>query len=140
MSFLAPLVFVPAILIFAKESGGISLLLKRPPFQFMGRVSYTIYIMHAFIVVLFARCLRVLASKGVIVSHTQEYLVAGHYSMKLLYFGSERLQNLVVLCMATSVVFASYFLYRFVEEPARVYFVGLGGRLNAAPVPSVTDS
>lgn len=50
LSLAAPLVFAYAILVFAHEGGAVSRLLKRAPFAFLGLVSYSIYMTHAFVI------------------------------------------------------------------------------------------
>lgn len=50
LALLAPLVFTAAIYVFAHEAGAVSSLLKRRPFGFLGLVSYSIYMTHAFVI------------------------------------------------------------------------------------------
>src|SRR6185437_16927202 len=46
LSLAAPLVFGIAVVVFAEEGGLLSLLLRLPPLQALGRYSYSIYMIH----------------------------------------------------------------------------------------------
>ena len=48
-SLLAPPLFLIAVLVFAGEAGAISRLLTTPPLRWLGRLSYSIYMIHAFL-------------------------------------------------------------------------------------------
>jgi peptidoglycan/LPS O-acetylase OafA/YrhL len=50
LSLAVPPVFAAVILIFAQQSGAVSRLLENRPFEFLGKVSYSIYMVHLFIV------------------------------------------------------------------------------------------
>jgi peptidoglycan/LPS O-acetylase OafA/YrhL len=51
-SLAAPVVFAAAVLIFARERGYVSLILKLAPFRGIGRYSYSIYITHELVLIL----------------------------------------------------------------------------------------
>lgn len=53
--YLAPLAFAPGILLFAREAGPVSRLLRTSPLQALGRYSFSIYMTHAFLRELMSR-------------------------------------------------------------------------------------
>lgn len=50
VSMLAPYVFAVAVLVFAAEAGAVSRLFLQPPFVLLGLISYSVYMVHYFIV------------------------------------------------------------------------------------------
>lgn len=50
--WLAPIAFAPAVLVFALEAGPISALLRRQPFAMFGTLSYSIYMVHAVLILM----------------------------------------------------------------------------------------
>ncbi len=50
LSLAAPFVFGYALLVFAHEGGALSRLLKTAPFAFLGLISYSVYMTHAFVI------------------------------------------------------------------------------------------
>jgi peptidoglycan/LPS O-acetylase OafA/YrhL len=57
-SFLGPVVFGAAVLIFAQERGLISKFLRTRPFLFLGTLSYSIYMVHVFVLMILANAVR----------------------------------------------------------------------------------
>ncbi len=55
---LPPLVFAAAIYVFAEEHGVLSRLLKKAPFQTLGRISYSIYLNHVIVTIIVEKAAR----------------------------------------------------------------------------------
>lgn len=47
-----PVIFAGGIIIFARSHGAVSRLLSSPPFQYLGRISYSIYLNHAIVLIM----------------------------------------------------------------------------------------
>ncbi|KQS04189.1 hypothetical protein ASG11_07935 [Sphingomonas sp. Leaf357] len=60
LSLTVPLIFALVILIFAQQAGAVSRILALPAFEFLGTVSYSIYMVHLFIVYRFNNALEIL--------------------------------------------------------------------------------
>lgn len=103
LSLLAPLVFATAILIFAGERGGISCVLRSRPLVFLGTISYSIYMVHAFTTGL----LRVASDSAVRKLPALGWLFDGlpFYALYLVL-----------------VVLVSWGTYSLIEAPARAWF------------------
>jgi peptidoglycan/LPS O-acetylase OafA/YrhL len=107
-TFAAPPLFAVSIYLFAGGRGWISALLKLRAFQFLGLVSYSIYMVHDLIEARFVQALRLFApgltartSNGVVI-HTSSWI-----------------SDLLTVAVLTLVIAASYGSYRFVEKPGR---------------------
>lgn len=124
LSLAAPLVFGAAVLVFAREEGVLSRLLRARPFAALGRWSYSIYMTHQLVlmVALFA-----IWSLGVAAEST--ILVEGH--RKTLYDLGGTVPS---LCLLGAILFAvlavSALTYARIEEPARLAFNGLASRMG----------
>lgn len=113
LSFVAPLVFSLAVLIFAFEAGRLSGLLKAKPFLLLGMLSYSIYMIHIFVSgKLFALPVR---------------LLEGHFGWDIsveiggvqLYGTNLAAGTLLELFYLIVVVGFSCISYKLIEEPCR---------------------
>jgi peptidoglycan/LPS O-acetylase OafA/YrhL len=103
-----PLFFL-TVLFFAYEAGIISKILKINLFQTTGKLSYSIYMTHA--AVLF--CLN---SLGLVVQKLTGKLIAPMVnSQRYLDFGSEWINNLLVIITVAIIIYISKFTYTYVE-------------------------
>ncbi len=116
-SFFAPMVFGTAVLVFAREGGLISKLLKLRPLVYLGTISYSIYLTH-------------LAVQGTLYALAR---YAHHHLnwtdlVKLEIVGSRDFaytpfENLVLVGLMLGLTIAlSSLTYRFVEKPSRAWF------------------
>ncbi len=112
----APVAWV-CVLVFAADTGGISKLLATRPFRALGRLSYSMYMAHIFISMVFA----IIARKAF------PYLFGTHWNGN--YFGGDLL---LVPYVVVVIVFAAL-LYRFVEVPGGKAMLALrvGNRTKA---------
>jgi hypothetical protein len=114
----APLIFALCVYVFAHEGGRISAFLRTTPCLRLGQWSYSIYMVHAFILIVTLRFAS-LAEK--VVGQPFRIEVVG-YTPKLYYLHSMYVMDIsAILYMAIVVALAS-FTYERVENPARRYF------------------
>ncbi len=107
VSLAAPLVFGLAVWVFAAEGGAISRLLKSGPGLKLGAWSYSIYLVHAPVIVAFHIAYRVAKWPGGQVTHAAEA------------FGTPWLGDLINLLFVGLVLAIAPITYRFIEQPAR---------------------
>ncbi len=126
LNLLAPLVFGLAVLIFSSEKGRISQLLLLKPFVFLGGLSYSIYLVHTFILLIIGRGASVIGQLFDI--NMKQYLEA--YNSSLLFYHSKFLMDALLLVYVLVVIFVSYLTYCFIESPGRRFFNKLASRVE----------
>ena len=117
-SFAAPVVFAGAVYVFAQEKGVVSALLSWPWFAWLGTLSYSIYMVHIFVILLLTNAISA-AEKLFRIPLFTVMAVEGVDTEAIgrsLYQG-----DLAYLLLLASVIFFSSLTYRFVEAPARQY-------------------
>jgi peptidoglycan/LPS O-acetylase OafA/YrhL len=132
-SMAGPLIFAAVIYVFAYESGSLSGILKTTPFVFLGRWSYSIYMVHWFI--LNAVIIRVAMIFGKIAHRQVIHLFEFpdfDYSVSLLYIKNMWLMDLLCICYLLAVIALSAVTYNLIEQPARRFFNKMAVRLTAA--------
>lgn len=128
-NMLSPIVFGLVILIFARESGVVSKAMKNRAFHYLGLWSYSIYLVHFFVLAVMsgiARALQKMTDMHILEQTT--YLGKKH---EMLDFGNAWQMDLVTLAYLAVVVGLSALTFRFVEEPCRIYFNGVAKRFSA---------
>ncbi len=123
LSLAAPLVFAAAVLVFAREQGTVSRLLRARPLAALGKWSYSIYMTHQLVLV--ATIIAVWSMGAV----EKRLSVEGHE--KTLYDLGGTVPNLMLLAAVLCTVLAiSAFTYSRIEEPARRAFNHLAARME----------
>ena len=118
-SIMADLVFCITVFMFAFEKGIISKFLNQGVFQLGGRLSYSIYMVHAPILIVFA-------SGGVIVANILDKLsIAGSTQFQELNFGNYFINNVFVFSTVIVVILCAYFINIFIEQK----FMKIGKRI-----------
>jgi peptidoglycan/LPS O-acetylase OafA/YrhL len=107
IAFLFPFAFALLILSLAKDQGPLAQLLKMRPFQILGQRSYSIYMLHMPLVLIFEN-----------VAKRVDGAAAG---------------ALVVVAYVSVLLLISGWSYRFIEDPFRERFNLLAGRKKARP-------
>ena len=102
---LAPPLFALAVLVFAREAGLVSRLLRARPFVFLGALSYSIYMVHPFVQ---ARLMEGLAHLGLAETGRPDRLTATGWQADAL-----------TLLMLMLVIATASLTYRWIERPAR---------------------
>jgi len=120
LTMLGPILFAGVVLVFAFQSGGISGLLLRRRFTWLGERSYAIYMVHALLLEVLNRGLLVAGS----VTHTQTVTwmpipggVAG-----MVFIHDRFTTDLFVLLYVAAVLVSADLAHRTVEQPGRRFF------------------
>ena len=115
-SLLAPFVFALAVLVFAVEGGWLSSALRWPLFQWLGMLSYSIYLTHALVGVLLPVAIKR-------VTHLDLWTtlpLAGGQSV--LAYGRDNVEGTLFYAAALAATLAfSALTYRWVETPGRAW-------------------
>ncbi|EFG1229165.1 acyltransferase [Escherichia albertii] len=110
---LVVVVFSSSVFLFAFELGMISFFLKKKPFQFFGKLSYSIYLTHASVLFVLISAMMVL-QKITGVAFTQHI-----DNLRYLNFGSSLINNFMIFAVLGCVIFFSMLTYKFIELPAQ---------------------
>ncbi|MCX6108061.1 MAG: acyltransferase [Proteobacteria bacterium] len=125
-SYASPLVFAAAVFIFAHDQGRLSQLLTKHPFQALGTWSFSIYMVHNFLVTQLAiwvgRLNRVIESR----------LSPEQFQTLLKWFANPYVLDALTLVFMCGVILVSAQTFRWVEEPSRLYFNRLASARTAA--------
>ncbi len=113
-SFLAPLVFSLAVLVFSDERGLVSRLLRLPFLKWLGKLSYSIYLTHFLLVLILPMAVKRIAGQDL---WSAMPLPNGQYMMA---FGRNDLEGTLFhgVLLALTLAFSA-FTYRWVETPGR---------------------
>lgn len=111
-AFLSPLLFFVVILVFSKEKGLISTILKCNLFQFLGKLSFSIYLTHSFFVT-------IIKSIVLIIEKNSESVYLYEINQqKVLDFGWGGINDLIFLPYLVVIIIFSFFTYKYIE----IYF------------------
>ena len=128
-SFFAPLVFAVFIFVFAFESGPVSHLMLNRGNQWLGRISYSIYMWQAFIIFNFVdRPVSIIEKMtGRVLTTTDSAGSAlGSEAAKLIVLGGHLLPILATLLYAGLLVAVASVSYYLIEKPGQQLFARLG--------------
>ncbi|APH71843.1 acyltransferase family protein [Aquibium oceanicum] len=127
-AFAAPLVFAFAINVFAHEGGHVSRLLRWRPFLTVGMLSYSIYMIHMFVLL---RCLNVgrLADK-VLGTEILRPMDGNAAHGLVIDFGNRFAGDLAIVGVLGVIVAISYVTYRVIERPGQQAFRRLARRMT----------
>ena len=125
----APLFFVP-VLVFANQGGHISRLLMVRPLVLIGTLSFSIYMIHAFVTARVLNSFQLAANKlnVDIFTFVEVEGVLVRMVGKELWHG-----DLIYLLMLVVVVVASYFSYNWIEKPSRDWFRKIANKIWSTP-------
>ena len=129
-SFLAPLVFAVFVFVFAFESGPVSDLMLNRGNQWLGRISYSIYMWQAFIIFNFVdRPVSVIEKiTGRILTTADTSSALGGEATKLIVLGGHLVPILVTLLYAGLLVAVASVSYHLIEKPGQQLFARLEHR------------
>ena len=108
-TFLAPLVFAVTMMALATQSGPVSAVLRKPFFQLLGLISYSLYMVHIF----------VQGRLGEVLQVTNIVDISVDAQGRTLLTGSPWVGDAVTLAMLALVIGVSWLSYRTVEKPGR---------------------
>ena len=133
MSFLAPFIFAVAVLVFAVEGGLVSRLFRLRLLKWLGMISYSIYLTHYFIVMLFPTVMKRIAQQDL---WTPMPLETGQYALA---YGRNAVEGTLFYVAVLLLTLAfSTLTYRWVETPGREWsrrFMSSAKTPSAASVP-----
>lgn len=109
LTFLAPVVFGSVVFVLASQNGGVSQVLKRRSFQFLGLTSYSIYMIHTFIQ----------GRVGEVLQITKIVAIRVDGAGRTFLEGSPLVADAITLAMLALVVSAAYVTYSLVEKPGQ---------------------
>lgn len=122
----APLVFGCATLVFAGDAGVVSRALDRPVWALMGLLSYSIYMVHTYVIARVENLCLILERKAGLSIAVE---VAGpDGTMRTLLGPNAFAGDLIVLAMLAMIVGLSWCTYHWVERPGRDWFRALARR------------
>jgi len=113
----APLLFAACAFVFAHEQGRVSSLLKTTPFLKLGEWSYSIYMVHAFLLIFL---LRAASAAEKVLQQPVRINIDGH-SGKLYFISNIYVMDLAALLYLGAVIALAGITYRRVEVPARAW-------------------
>nr|WP_281502874.1 acyltransferase [Ancylobacter crimeensis] len=128
-SLMAPLVFAGAVLVFAREGGALSRMLKARPLRALGRWSYSIYMVHMPVLLLTGYGLWLYGTASG-TSLRQEIIVEGH-AKQLYDLGDPIATSLLLGVVLLIVLVVASVTYRHIEDPWRGRFGRLAKRYEA---------
>jgi peptidoglycan/LPS O-acetylase OafA/YrhL len=132
LSLAAPFVFGLAVIVFSLEGGVLSNILKTRPFIFLGTLSYSIYMVHALVLIAMTYAFQ-LAERRLGIALFNE----GHFGARM-WQGDLSYGILICLVLAFS-----YLTYNFIEKPGRRQSRNLSDRIFAraasSRMPSVSS-
>jgi len=127
-SFFAPLVFAAAVFVFAFEAGPVSRLMSNKVNDWLGKISYSIYMWQAFIIFNFVDRQVSIVEKitGKVLTTTEGVSSAlGGEAGKLIVLGGHVLPILVTLLFLVVLVAVASVSYYLIERPGQKLFARL---------------
>ena len=113
-SLLAPFLFALVVYIFSYEQGLISAFLKNNMIQNLGKWSYSIYMLHAFIILMIGRFLKFI--EKITDSHFKvDHISSSNITDQLILIENPYVMDLLTLLYLTILVFISSKVYKYVE-------------------------
>ena len=130
LNLAAPLVFAAAVLVFARQGGGLSRLLVTPPLLTLGLLSYSIYMVHVFVQSHFDDVLRLIGHRcGVPLT-----LAVESNGIDTTLVGATPLQGMLLTPVMLGLVIATaYVTWRLIERPGQNWARRRAARRFAAP-------
>jgi peptidoglycan/LPS O-acetylase OafA/YrhL len=133
LAFLAPIVFGGVVIVFARERGVLSRLLRTRPFILLGKLSFSVYMTHWFLHDVFRKVLGVVEQKsGITLSDPMQFMVGRKLvTTRIIVWGGPFLSDLLLVLFLALVIATSNLTFRFVEKPGQRIF----GRMALRVLP-----
>ncbi len=123
-----PIIFAGSIFVLAFGTGTVATMLTSPVPQFLGRISYSIYLVHFVVLQIVVGAARVLQSKF----HIHIFSSSGDNTM--IDFPVKLANDMFAFAILAVVVALSTLTYKFIEEPARTYFNQIARKMTSKSV------
>ena len=130
-AFASPLLFGVAVWVFAQEKGAVSRVMKSRPIVLLGTWSYSIYMVHAVVVVFMNRGFAVLEKLIGWPLITIGPSLEGTSLRQVISFGGPWVMDVLAVVYLGVVVAAASLTYRYIEVPGREFFNRLAAALTA---------
>jgi peptidoglycan/LPS O-acetylase OafA/YrhL len=111
-----PIIFGGVVLVFAQERGWVAAIFRTWLFRLLGNLSYSIYMVHAFIIY---RIFDVFAIRAGLTGKDETYVT---YNGHLLISVDPYVGDLMYLIYSAFVIGVAFLTFRFVEVPSRAFF------------------
>ena len=115
VNFAVPFLFGAAVLVFAFENGHLSGFIKHRVFVFLGTLSYSIYMVHQFLI-------DRLLNAGTVVGAMTDIEILDRSGEFVQFAPTGLWADLFAMAFIGMTVALSYLTYRFIEAPCRDYF------------------
>jgi peptidoglycan/LPS O-acetylase OafA/YrhL len=115
-TFLAPVIFALPVVCFARQQGKIAALLTRQPFVGLGTISYSIYMVHAYVQARIGDVIK--AVDGLFGLHLSPQTGNSEFPSEIIV-GPDGALGVLTLAMIGIVVGVSWVSYRWIEKPCR---------------------
>ncbi|MCI4679345.1 acyltransferase [Rhodoblastus acidophilus] len=136
---LTPLLFTATTLVYAHQKGPFSRLLLTPPLHAIGEWSYSIYLVHTFLLIhILGRFASFAGKHGWIGLHPVAGADGGAY-IGGLYHQGPLMMGAVVAVYVGLILAMSSLTFRFIEKPAHRYFNAMAARREARPEDEESD-
>ena len=122
VTLIAPFLFVIMVYVFSLEQGAVSLFLKANPIQKLGEWSYSIYMMHAFIIVVIGRIIMVLQNKYDLTLFYSKDNPINSLGVDTFYYNSLYFMDFITLLYLIIVIFISSISYKLIEKKGVIFF------------------
>ena len=130
-SIFAPFLFAVVVLVFAAEGGLISRILRLKPFQILGALSYSVYMMHYFIEEQVTNAVKMVAKLKSYQLINYDYSITPPAKLVGYTLVQGDMWSVLVICL---VLPAAYFSYYYIEIPSRNWFRKLATTQTAAQI------
>jgi peptidoglycan/LPS O-acetylase OafA/YrhL len=127
-SLAAPLVFFVVVLVFSREQGLVSRVLKTRLPRHLGDWSYSIYMVHVFLLVLLTLVLDVIERRTSLAFFVED-VREGAPARRLLDLGGGLGVELAAFAFLAAVAATAALTYRYIELPARAWFNSRSNRI-----------
>jgi peptidoglycan/LPS O-acetylase OafA/YrhL len=127
-SYACPLLFGVVVWVFAHEKGAASRIMESRPLTLLGTWSYSIYMVHAVVLVVLNRGLVVLEKLVDQPLITVGPSLDGTSLRQLISFGGPWVMDALAIAYLVAVVFAASLTYKYIEVPGREFFNRLAAR------------
>ena len=113
LSIIAPIIFTFTVYIFSFEQGLISSFLKAKPIQLLGKWSYSIYMVHALLILIIGRSVNLfenLSGEVLYIKHVTEVV-----DTELVFWNNSYVMDFFTVCFLAVLIFISSLTYKYVE-------------------------
>jgi peptidoglycan/LPS O-acetylase OafA/YrhL len=129
--FLSHVLFAIVVYAYASDLGIVSRLLFLSPFQWLGKRSFSIYMFHGVITFWIVIVVRAIEARGGI-KLTRDVLTPDDQYMRIVWLSQQWMNDAFTLAYIAVVLVGASFIFRWVEDPSRIYFAKLASNMLPA--------